>query len=104
VDDWSIAGAGRPWVSQDWASNAIMAALYEAGTWGPTLISIAYGLMALGAIALLWDAIGVRDRSIGWLARIAWLLFGLVLAAPVLGARVQVVDLLLGAAALNILW
>jgi len=104
TDEWSIAGAGRPWVSQDWASNVLMAMLHGAGTWGPTLVSFTYGLMAVGSVALLWDAIGVRNRGIGWLARSAWLLVGLVLAAPVLGARVQVVDLLLGAATLNILW
>ena len=104
VDRWSIAGAGRPWVSQDWTSNILMAALYAAGEWGPTLVSIVYGLMTLAAIGLLWDAISIRDRSIGWLARSAWLLIGLILAAPVLGARVQVVDLLLATASLNVLW
>ena len=104
VDRWSIAGAGRTWISQDWASNVLMAVLYAAGEWGPTLVSIAYGLMTLAAIGLLWDAISVRNRSIGWLARSSWLLVGLVLAAPVLGARVQVVDLLLAAASLNVLW
>jgi hypothetical protein len=102
VDTWSIAGAGHPWISQDWASNVLMAALFDAG--GATLVSGAYGVMAAVAIAVLWDAIGVRQPSIGWLGRSAWLLFGIVLAAPVLGARVQVVDLLLAAATVNVLW
>ncbi len=102
VDEWSIAGGGRPWVSQDWASNVLLAGLHGVG--GVTAVSVAYGLMALAAVGLLWNAIGVRNDSIGWLARSAWLLFGLVLAAPVLGPRVQVVDLLLAAAALNVLW
>lgn len=101
-DTWSIAGAGREWVSQDWLSNVLMAALFDGG--GPTAVSVTYGLLTLAALWLVWNAIGVRDPSIGWLARSAWMLFGLVLAAPVVGARVQVIDLLLAAATLNVLW
>jgi hypothetical protein len=102
ADTWSIAGAGREWVSQDWLSNVLMAVLFAGG--GPTAVSFTYGVMTLGALWLVWNAIGVRDGSIGWLARAAWLILGLVLAAPVVGARVQVIDLLLAAAALNLLW
>ena len=104
TDAWSIAGAGRPWVSQDWLSNVLMAVLHGTGMWGPALVSVVYGLFSVAALWLLWDAISVRRPSIGWLARAAWLLFGLMLAAPVVGARVQVIDLLLGAAVLNLLW
>jgi len=104
ADTWSIAGNGRPWVSQDWASNVVMALLYLDERWGPTLVSLAYGLIAVAAVAVLWDAIGVRERSVSWVARAGWLLAGLVLAAPVLGARVQAVDLLLAAAVLNVMW
>jgi hypothetical protein len=102
TDTWSIAGFGREWISQDWLSNVLMAVLYHAG--GPTAVSLAYGLMTLAALGLVWDAIGVRQPAIGWLARSAWMLFGLVLAAPVVGARVQMIDLLLAACTLNILW
>src|SRR5687767_7827743 len=49
VDSWSIAGAGRPWVSQDWGSNVLMAALHEAG--GPTLVSLAYGALTAVSVA-----------------------------------------------------
>ncbi|MBA2263551.1 MAG: hypothetical protein H0W10_02690, partial [Chloroflexi bacterium] len=104
TDTWSIAGDGRPWTSQDWLSNVVMALGFRAGTWGPTLLSIGYGLMGIAAIWLLWSAIGVRRPSVGWLARPAWLLLGLVLAASVLGVRVQVVDLLLTALVVNVLW
>jgi hypothetical protein len=104
VDTWSLAGAGRPWVSQDWASNILLALLYVDDTWGPTLVSLAYGAMVVASMGLLWNAIGVRVPAVGWLARSAWLLVGLVLAAPVLGGRVQVVDLLLTAATVNVLW
>jgi hypothetical protein len=102
ADGWSIAGAGREWISQDWASNVLMAALHDAG--GPTAVSVGYGVLALLGITLLWDAIAIRRESSGWLARSSWLLFGIVLAAPVLGPRVQVVDFLLTAATLNVLW
>src|SRR5918994_8017498 len=57
VDNWNIAGAGRPWISQDWGSNALMASLHDAG--GPTLVSVVYGVMAVLAVALLWNAVGV---------------------------------------------
>lgn len=101
VDTWSIVGAGRAWVSQDWLSNVAMAGAHELG---PTAVSVAYGLMAAAAIAILWFAIRVRRPDIGPLPRVGWLIFGLVLAAPTLGARVQVVDLLLAAASIWILW
>lgn len=101
ADTWSIVGAGRPWISQDWLSNILMAAAHELG---PTAVSIVYGLMAAAAIAVLWIAIRTRVPGIGSLSRVGWLLFGLVLAAPTLGARVQVVDLLLAAVVLWVLW
>lgn len=104
VDTWSIAGDGRQWITQDWLSNVILASVHGAATWGPTALSILYGAMGAAALALLWDAIEVRRPSSGWLAKVAWLLVGLVLAGPVLGVRVQVVDLLLAALVVNALW
>ena len=104
TDTWSIAGQGRPWVSQDWLSNVVMAWGFGAGTWGPSVLSVLYGVIGAAALWLLWNAIGVRSPGIGWLARSGWLLFGLVLAAPVLGVRVQVIDLFLAAVVVNVLW
>lgn len=104
TDTWSIAGAGREWTSQDWLSNVAMAAIHSIGAWGPTLLSITYAAIVVAAVALLWCAVGARRPAIGWLARVAWLLLGIMLAAPVLGARVQVIDLLLAAAAIAVLW
>lgn len=101
VDTWSIVGAGRAWVSQDWLSNVAMAGVHELG---PTAVSVVYGLMAAAAVAILWFAIRVRRPDIGPLPRVGWLIFGLVLAAPTLGARVQVVDLLLATLVIWILW
>lgn len=104
IDEWSIAGAGRLWVSQDWLSNVVMAVGFQAGQLGPTVLSIVYGLLATAAIAILWIAMDLRRTQVGWLGKVGWLLFGLVLAAPVLGARVQVVDLLLASTVLWLLW
>lgn len=103
-DTWSIAGAGRAWVSQDWLSNVILAAGSRLRDWGPVLLSVVYGAVGVGAVVALWSAIGVRRPTAGPLARASWLLFGVVLAAPVLGVRVQVIDLLLGAVVFAILW
>ena len=55
VDTWSIVGAGRPWVSQDWLANVLLAAGNSLGPWGETALSLLFGLIAvaslLGALA-----------------------------------------------------
>jgi hypothetical protein len=104
ADTWSIAGAGFPWTSQDWLSNVVLATVHRMGEWGPTLLSLLYGAAGAGAVALLWWAIGLRRPEVGPLARAGWLLFGVVLAAPVLGVRVQVIDLLLASVVMTLLW
>ena len=104
TDTWSIAGAGRSWTSQDWLSNVILALGFGIGPLGATLLSVLYGLIGLASISMLWNAIHVRRPTVGWLAPAAWLLLGLILAAPVLGVRVQVVDLFFTAAVVNVLW
>ena len=43
-------------------------------------------------------------RQIGWASRVAWLSVGLALAGPVLGVRVQVLDLVLATAVVWVLW
>jgi len=104
VDTWSIAGAGMPWTSQDWLSNVVMALAYRLGELGPTVLSIGFSLLVVAALVLLWRGIGLRDRQIGWLARVVWLAAGLTVAGPVVGVRVQVVDLPLAAASLVVAW
>jgi hypothetical protein len=105
-DTWSIAGAGLPWTSQDWLSNMMLAALTggdASGGAGPTLASIAYAMLVVVAVALLWWALSARGVR-GWLGRIVWLSAGVLVAGPTLGVRVQVVDLALGAMTLLLLW
>lgn len=105
ADSWTIAGSGMPWISQDWMSNVLMALLYGVDErWGATLLSLAFGLIAVAAFLVLWRAIGRRRPDTSTLGRVLLLGAGLVVAAPVLGVRVQTVDLLLIALTIWLLW
>ena len=104
LETWSIVGAGRAWTSQDWLANVLMAAGHSLGPWGDTVVSLVFGLITVAAFWITWRAIELRDPQVGWLSRIAWLALGLLVAGPVLGARVQVIDLLLVSAVLWICW
>jgi hypothetical protein len=104
VDTWSIVGGGRAWTSQDWLANVILAVGNAMGPWGQTALSLLFGSLTVLAFWILWRAIAVRLPFVGWLSRIAWLSVGLVLAGPVMGVRVQVLDLLLATAVLWVLW
>ena len=104
VDTWSLTAAGHPWTSQDWLSNVLLALGYRLGEWGMTLLSLAAAGIAVAAFALLWRAVSVRYPEAGWLGRVAWFSMALLLAGPVLGVRVQVVDLLFAAVVLWLLW
>lgn len=105
ADSWTIAGAGLQWVSQDWLSNVLIAALFGAtGTWGATLLSLAFGTIAVVAFLLLWNAVRWRHSTASTLGRVFLLGSGLVVAAPVLGVRVQTVDLLMIAVTVGLLW
>ena len=97
TDTWSYTAFGAPWISQDWLTNATMAAVRGVGPLGETALSLLFGLIVATAFAVLWRTIGVRNPAVRWAWRIVWLTLGLVLAAPVLGVRVQMVDLLLSA-------
>jgi len=104
VDTWSIVGQGRPWTSQDWGANVLLAAFNSLGPWGQTALSFLFGAIVVGSFWILWRAIAVRAPGIGWLSRIVWLSIGLVLGGPVMGVRVQVLDLLMSAAVIWICW
>jgi len=104
TDTWSIVGEGMRWTSQDWLSNVALALGWRLGEIGPTVLSFGYALLVVVALALLWWAFGRRHPAAGWLGRIAWLAAGLIVSGPVLGVRVQVVDLTLAAAVIAALW
>jgi hypothetical protein len=104
VDTWSIVAAGRPWTSQDWLANVILALGNGMGEWGRSALSFAFGGLTLLAFWILWRAIAVRLPTVGWVSRIVWLSVGLVLAGPVMGVRVQVIDLLMATAVVWVLW
>lgn len=104
VDTWSIVGAGRPWTSQDWLANVILAVGNSLGPWGQTALSVLFGAMTGTSFWILWRAIALRVPGIGWASRIVWLSVGLALAGPVMGVRVQVLDLLMTAIVMWLLW
>ena len=104
VDAWSIVGAGRPWTSQDWGANVILAIGNGLGEWGRTGLSFLFGAFTVLAFWILWRAIALRLPGIGWASRIVWLSVGLLLAGPVMGVRVQVLDLLMATAVVWLLW
>jgi hypothetical protein len=104
VDTWSIVGAGRPWISQDWLANVLLAAGDSLGAWGQTALSLLFGAFTVLAFWILWRAIALRVPGIGWASRLIWLSIGLVLAGPVMGVRVQVLDLLLASGVIWTCW
>jgi hypothetical protein len=104
IDTWSIVGEGMRWISQDWGSNVLFALGWRAGEIGPSVLSIGWAMLVVVALALLWWGFKRRQPDAGWLGRIVWLATGLIVAGPVLGVRVQVVDLTLAAAVLACLW
>lgn len=105
TNTWTIAGAGMPWISQDWLSNVGMALLVDlGGPWGFTWASLAFGVIVVIAFGFLWDAVRRRNPATTTVGRVLCLGAGLVVAAPVLGVRVQTVDLLMIAVTVWLLW
>ena len=104
MDTWSLTAAGRPWTSQDWLANVLMALGERLSPWGETLLSLGFAALAVAAFGILWRAMSARAPRIGWLSRVIWLSAGLVLAGPTLGVRVQVFDLLMTALVVGVVW
>jgi hypothetical protein len=104
VDTWSIVGMGRPWTSQDWGANVILALGESLGPWGETALSFLFGGLTVLAFWILWKAIALRVPEIGWASRVIWLSAGLALAGPVMGVRVQVLDLLMATLVVWLCW
>jgi hypothetical protein len=104
IDTWTIVGQGQRWVSQDWFSNVVIALLYGLGPWGSTLLSLGFAMIVVTAFTILWRSIGSRAPESSWIWRLLLLTFGLIVAGPVVGVRVQSIDLLLSAATMAVLW
>ena len=104
TDTWTIVGSGMTWTSQDWLSNVLMAVTHGAGEYGPTLLSVVFALLVVLSLVALWFGVGIRSPQTGWLSRLMWLTVGLTVAGPVVGVRVQVVDLPLAVATLVVCW
>jgi len=105
TNTWTIAGEGYPWISQDWLINLIMALIhYGGGALGPTLLSLFFGAIVVLAFVVLWDAARRREPTTSSVVRVLSLGAGLVVAAPVLGVRVQTIDILWIAVTVWLLW
>jgi hypothetical protein len=82
TDPFSFTFIGRPWVTHEWLSEVMMAAVYQAGGWGALmgLFGLAMGLTALfmGAWLLRW---------LGMLPALLALVVGLACVAPGMLAR-----------------
>lgn len=104
VNTWTIAGEGFRWTSQDWLSNVLMAVIFDTGAWGIGLLSLAFALAVVAAFGFLWLALDRRAHAPGWFARLIFLTAGLVVAGPIIGIRVQTIDLLMAAVVVWILW
>jgi hypothetical protein len=104
VDTWSLTAAGHSWTSQDWLSNVLLALGYRLGDWGMTILSLGAALVTVAGFVILWRAVGLRRPGVGWFARVVWFSIALLLAGPVLGVKVQVLDLFFAAAVLWLLW
>lgn len=100
---WTIAAHGARWVSQDWLSNVLMAAIFGLGDWGITWLSMLFGLMAAVSFGLLWHASLLRGGA-HWALLLPLYGMGLIVAGPIIGVRVQTVDLLLAALTVGALW
>lgn len=104
TNTWTIAGNGYRWTSQDWLSNLVMAVLYGGGGLGLTLLSLFFGAIVVVAFVLLWDAARRREAAVPSVVGVLFLGAGLVVAAPVLGVRVQTIDVLWIAVTVWLLW
>ena len=95
TNSWTIAGEGYPWISQDWLSNVVMALLLKVGgSFGPTVLSLSFGGIVVVAFVVLWDAVRRRHAAGSTVGRVLFLGAGLIVGAPVLGVRVQTLDIL----------
>jgi hypothetical protein len=107
VDTWTLVGNGMRWISQDWLSNSVMAGVLRVGGGlGETLLSLLFGLLVVASFAFLWRAVTARSAAHGsaWFGKFIFLTAGLVVAGPVVGVRVQTVDLLMMAITVWVLW
>lgn len=105
TNTWTLAGEGYPWISQDWLSNVVMSLILDiGGDLGPTLLSLFFGGIVVLAFVVLWDAVRRRHASTSTVGRVLALGAGLVVAAPVLGVRVQTIDILWIAVTVWLLW
>lgn len=101
ADTWTFTAAGRPWLDQQWGSQAILAAIYAVGGWAglavfrAALVAVVFGLVLL---AVRRRAPCLGGRAAAWLTLAAF-----VVAAPALALRPQLLGMASFAAALALI-
>ncbi len=96
IDTFTFTAAGLPWIDQQWAAQAILAAVYRFGGW-PALSTL-WAVIIVAIEALLWRA--ARSMGAGVRTTGVTLLLGFLVAAQGSSLRSQVLGLLCLAALL----
>lgn len=96
IDTFTFTAAGLPWIDQQWAAQAILAAVYRFGGW-PALSTL-WAVIVVAIEALLWRA--ARSMGAGVRTTGVTLLLGFLVAAQGSSLRSQVLGLLCLAALL----
>ncbi|MCI0474671.1 MAG: hypothetical protein L0Y55_00330, partial [Anaerolineales bacterium] len=96
ADIFSFTNAGRPWVAHEWLSEVLIYALYALGSFPALILTFA------ALVALTFAFVYARAPGKPYIAAFAVLLAALA-AAPTLGARPQMLTLLLGSIFLYVL-
>lgn len=101
ADAWTFTGYGAPWLDQQWAAQAVLAAVYRAGGWvglaafRALLVGVISGMVML---AVHLRAPGLRARTLALLA-----IGGFIVAAPAMALRPQLLGMALFALSLALL-
>jgi hypothetical protein len=91
IDTYTFTAAGQPWLDQQWAAQAVLAAFYRLGGWSGLAILRALLVAAtFGATYATCRGAGLNRRTS------AWLTIGVfVVAAPALALRPQLLAMAL---------
>jgi hypothetical protein len=88
VDPFSFTFGGRPWVTQEWLSEVVMAAAYAGAGWSGVMLLTGLATGAASAVMLSW-----LGRWLSPLSAVAVFALGMACVAPSLLARPHVLVL-----------
>jgi len=96
TDTWTYTAAGQPWLDQQWAAQAILAAVYRLAGWtGLVVLRVALIGLLFGLVFLVCRLRGADLRRAAWLTLAAF-----VVSAVALALRPQLFGMVLLAATL----